>query len=195
MNKNPISRFALTFQSCGLLCSRVVVSILAGCALMMLAGCVSSGEIKNASPISSSVSITRDQALVETSSSVADPDGQAKLLNALIISGLQEAQKFGRVSGNKDAINPGGGIEINVEIKELFGVSDAARVLFGGLAGRADILVHVTVSDLKSGNQIEAFDAEGKSSAGTAMSGTTSQAVQRAADQVVAEIVKISQQS
>jgi hypothetical protein len=60
----------------------------------------------------------------------------------------------------------------------------------GGLAGQARIVVQVTVTDLNSGNLIETFEAEGKSG-NSARAGTTDEAIQRAAEQMVAEIVEI----
>jgi hypothetical protein len=61
----------------------------------------------------------------------------------------------------------------------------------GGLAGRARIVIQVTVTDLNSGNQIETFEVEGKSGK-SAEAGTTDEAIQRAAEQVVAEMAEIS---
>ena len=67
----------------------------------------------------------------------------------------------------------------------------ATRVWAGSWAGEAIIVVHVTVSDLKSRQLVESFDAEGKSGK-SAWAGTTDEAVQLAASQIVAEVVKIN---
>jgi hypothetical protein len=191
MNTN--SSFTVLFQTFDLLRNCVTGCIFSGCLLVLLAGCASSGVVKSASPTFASAPVTHDLAVVETSSSVTNANAQIKLLNAMIISGLQQSGKFGRVSGNKIETSAASGIKIIADVKEFYGVSDSARMLIGGLAGRARVLIQVTVSDMKSGNQIETFEAEGKSSGGTAFSGTTDQAVERAAEQVVAEVVKISQ--
>jgi hypothetical protein len=98
------------------------------------------------------------------------------------------------VSGNKADINSGGGIKVAVDIKEINKVSDNARLWTGALAGRARILVHVTISDLSSGNQIEAFEVEGKSGQ-SAFAGTTDEAIQLAAGQIVAKVFKLYAQS
>jgi len=58
------------------------------------------------------------------------------------------------------------------------------------LAGQARMVVQVTVTDLDSGNQIETFEAEGRSGK-SARAGTTNEAIQQAAEQVVAGIVEI----
>jgi hypothetical protein len=52
----------------------------------------------------------------------------------------------------------------------------------------------VTVSDLNSGNQIEVFEAEGKSGK-SALAGTTDEAIQMAAEQIVEKVVKLHTQS
>ena len=70
-------------------------------------------------------------------------------------------------------------------------VSDDARTWAGAWAGEAVVLVHVTVSDFKSGQLVESFDAEGKSGK-SAWAGTTDEAVQLAATEIVAEVVKIN---
>jgi len=158
--------------------------------MLMIAGCASSGVVKNITPISTAVFIVLDTALVETSSLVTDTSDAASLLNAMIISGLQESGKFGHVNGNIADASSSSGIKIQAEITDVFEVSDTGRILLGTFAGRARILAHVTVSDLKSGSQIVTFEAEGKSSAGTVFAGTTNEAIQRTAERVVAEVIK-----
>jgi len=211
MNNNSTSLLDLLFQPGGLRRNRVVGCVLTCCLLTILAGCASEGMVKNVSPVSTIAPISQDLAVVETTSSVGkgvkprvarSPNApaetismgdaeQRKLLNAMIISGLQETRKFGHVSGDTNAISSDSGIKVHADIKEITIVTDGSRAFLGALAGRGRILIQVTVSDLKSGNKIEVFEAEGKSSAGTAFAGTTDQAVQLAAEQTVAEVVKI----
>ena len=160
-------------------------------ALLVLAGCASSsGLVKNASPIATNKPVSLDFVLVETSSSLSDLEGGKRLLNDSIIRGLRETSFFASVSGNRADTNSASGIKIRADIKEINKVSDSARVWMGGLAGQARIVVQVTVTDLNSGNLIETFEAEGKSGK-SARAGTTDDAIQRAAEQVVAEIVEI----
>jgi ABC-type uncharacterized transport system auxiliary subunit len=160
-------------------------------ALLVLAGCASSsGLVKNASPIATNKPVSLDFVLVETSSSLSDLEGGKRLLNDSIIRGLRETSFFASVSGNRADTNSASGIKIRADIKEINKVSDNARVWMGGLAGQARIVVQVTVTDLNSGNLIETFEAEGKSGK-SARAGTTDDAIQRAAEQVVAEIVEI----
>lgn len=160
--------------------------------LATLIGCASSGMIKSAGPITLRKPFELDVVWVETSSSIGGLDTEQRQLNDLIISGLKERQLFTSVSGNKAEVSPGSGIKVTAEIKEIRKISDNTRLWAGALAGRARILVQVTVSDLNSGNQIEVFDAEGKSSGGSALAGITDEAIQAAADQIVLEVVKIN---
>jgi hypothetical protein len=163
--------------------------------LLTFAGCsTSSGVVRNASPISTSKLVSLDFVLVETSSSLGDVGSEKRLLKDSIILNLRETGFFGSVSGNKADGNSGSGIKISAEIKEVQKVSDHARLWMGGLAGRARIVVQVTVTDLNSRNQIEKFEAEGESGK-SADAGTTDEAIQRAAEQVVAQIVEIRSQA
>ncbi len=171
----------LGFAAIGLVCS-------------ILFGCASSGGVRNATPIVTSMPVSLDFVLVETTSSLSAVEPENRFLKDALITGLNERQIFGTVSGNKQDVNSAGGLKVKVEIKEIKRVSDTARVWAGGLAGRASILIHVTVSDLVSGKSIEEFDAEGKSGK-SAAAGTTNEAIQQAVNQVVLEMVKISMQT
>jgi hypothetical protein len=163
--------------------------------LLNLVGCASSsGVVKNASPVMIDKLVSLDFVFVETTGSAGNLETEKHLLGDLIVSGLREKQVFASVSGNQADINSAGGIRVAVDIKEINKVSDNARLWTGALAGRARILVHVAISDLSSGNQIEAFEVEGKSGQ-SAFAGTTDEAIQLAADQIVAKVAKLYTQS
>jgi hypothetical protein len=163
--------------------------------LLNLVGCASpSGVVKNDSPVLISKLVSLDFIFVESTSSLGDLETEKHLLGDLIVSGLKEKQFFTSVSGNKADVKSGSGIKVAADIKEINKVSDNARSWAGALAGQARILVQVTVSDLSSGNQIEVFEAEGKSGK-SAFAGTTDEAIQLAAGQIVAEVVKLHTQT
>ena len=163
--------------------------------LLNLVGCASpSGVVKNDSPVLISKLVSLDFIFVESTSSLGDLETEKHLLGDLIVSGLKEKQFFTSVSGNKADVKSGSGIKVAADIKEINKVSDNARSWAGALAGQARILVHVTVSDLSSGNQIEVFEAEGKSGK-SAFAGTTDEAIQLAAGQIVAKVVKLHTQT
>jgi len=160
--------------------------------LLALAGCASSGSIKRASPISTSVPISVDFALVKTSSTLAGLEAETHTLNDLVISGLRGRQVFGDVDADLAAAGSSDGIKVEIKILEIKKISREHRQWAGAMAGRARLLVQATVTDLNSGKPIETFEAEGLSSGGSNMAGTTDEAIQRTAEQVVAEVVRIS---
>jgi hypothetical protein len=161
--------------------------------ILNLAGCASSGVVENASPIWAG-GVSLDLAVVETSSSLINLKTEKVALNNAVISCLRQRAIFGVVSPSTIGINSDSGVKIKTDIKQIKTVSDKARLWFGGLAGRAEILAQVTVTDLNSGRQIATFEAEGKSGK-SARSGTTEEAIELAAERISAEMVKISMQT
>jgi hypothetical protein len=115
--------------------------------ILNLAGCASSGVVKNASPISTSSPVSLALAVVETSSSLANSETEKNALNNSIISCLRQRAIFAVVSSTTNGINSDSGVKIGADIKQIKTVSDDARLWFGGLAGRAEILVQVTVTE------------------------------------------------
>ncbi|MFI4891263.1 MAG: hypothetical protein ACHQIL_12095 [Steroidobacterales bacterium] len=173
-------------------CGRRVAAIAAiGWMAQAVAGCASSGAVRTVSAPAGNIVVAHEVARVTATSTVADAGKEVQLLSALVISGLEKSGKFERVTGSPDIAPNGAGVAIAAEIRDLRGVSEAGRIWFGGLAGRARLLVHVTLTDASTSAQLEGFDAEGRSSGGTIFAGTTDQAIQRAAEQIVAEVVKL----
>jgi hypothetical protein len=163
--------------------------------LLALAGCASSGAIRQVTPISTGVPVSVDFALIQTSTGLAGLEAETNLLNDLVITGLRGRGVFGDVDGNPAAAGSSGGIKVEIKILDIKKISHDERQWAGALAGRARILVQATVSDLSSGKPIETFQAEGLSSGGSNLAGTTDEAVQQAAELVVAELVRISRQT
>ena len=159
-----------------------------------LCGCASSGMVTNATPILTSKPVSLDFVFVETSSPLNDLEPEKLSLNQAIITGLKQKEIFGTVSGKWEEVSSGSGLKIKIEITEIKKVSDDARVWAGALAGRARILIHVAVSDLNTAKEIELFEVEGNSGKSSS-AGTTNEAIQQAANQVVVEMGKISMQT
>ena len=164
-------------------------------AVSLIAGCASSsGVIKQVSPALINKPVSLDTVLVHTTSSLAGLKKEKTQLNDLIFSGLKGTGLFTTVTENGTTAGSGDGIRIESDIRAIKPVSDNSRQWFGALAGQAKILVKVTIFDLKSGNQIESFEVEGKSGQ-SAYAGTTDEAIQKAAEQVVAAIVRLNAQT
>ncbi len=158
--------------------------------LLTLAGCASSGTVKNASPIATSRPVLFDFIWVETFSSLRGFESEQHSLKDSIITGLKVTGFFDGVSGNPPDVSSNGWIKVSADIKKIQQVSDKSRFWLGAFAGRARIVVQVKVTDLSSGNQLETFEVDGQSGK-SAWAGTMDEAIQRAAEQVVAEIVEI----
>lgn len=162
--------------------------------LIIFAGCVSSTVIKVARPVMLSKPVSMEMIYITIASSTNSLEAERHQLSDAVISGLNESKMFSTVTGDKMAVGSGNGIKINAVIKEIKRVSDEAREWAGPLAGRAHILVQVTASDLKSGNKVEVFEVVGQSGA-SAFAGTTDEAIQRAAQQIVSELLKLNAQT
>lgn len=174
---------------------RIIYFTLLLLGLSALAGCASSGLVRNASPITAKQPFDLDLILVKTSSSPGGLAAEQALLNDALVSDLRDTQLFKQVSGNRAELGSGSGITIDADITAIKKVSKDERLWAGALAGRARVWIRVRVTDLNSGSQIETFEAEGESSGGSALAGTTGEAIERVAGEVLAEVVKINSQT
>jgi hypothetical protein len=164
-------------------------------ALLMLAGCTSSGFVQGVSPITANRPFALDLIHVKTSSTSGGLAAEAQMLNDAIVSGLREAHLFQAVSGNRAELGSGSGITVSAEITAIEKISKSRRLWAGALAGRARIRIRVLVADLNSGRPMETFEAGGESSGGSALAGTTDEAIDRAADEVVREVLNLNAQT
>jgi hypothetical protein len=162
--------------------------------LLYLSGCASPGPIKVPSPVQTGRPVSMNKILVATTSAVAGLEIENNTLNSAILSGLKETKMFGRVTGDQADLGSEPGIKVKAEIRRIKKVSEQARQWTGGLAGRASLEVRVTIADLNSGELIECFEAHGESGA-SAFAGTTDEAIQRAAEQIVVELLKLNAES
>ncbi len=163
--------------------------------LLTLTGCASNGLIKNATPVTTSTPVSIDFALIETSTALGGLENETHLLNDQVISGLREREVFGDVDEDPARAGSSGGIKVEIIILQIKTISRDERDWAGALAGRARISVQATVTDLISRKTIEKFEAEGQSSGGSNLAGTTNEAIQQAAEQVVAEVIAISRRT
>ena len=162
-----------------------------GCLVLALlafgVGCSSSGKTTRLGGGSSSSAQQSEAVLVKAVSDIPDSDQERSLLQSLVASGLSSSGKFKRVSTTLLAPEAGA-LKVVVTIKRIGRVGDASRMMLGILAGRASITVDVEITGpVTDGGRT--FEVEGKSSGGGPWSGTTDQAIQRAAEQVVTEVL------
>ena len=163
--------------------------------LLCLPACVSPPKVATvASPVITGQPVSLDNILVALSSPAGDLTAERQLLSDSLVSGLRQSGLFATVTANPAELGADDGISISVEITAIKKVTDNAREWTGALAGRASVVVRVTVSDLKSGQPLEKFAAEGQSGE-SAFAGTTDEATQMVVQQIVAEILQLNAQS
>jgi hypothetical protein len=170
-----------------------LLMLLAG--LLDLAGCTSSGSVQRVSPLICNKPFDLDLILVKTTSSSSNLAAEEQMLNDAIASGLRDTHLFKNVSDNRADLGPGSGVIIEADIMKIRKIPKNKRLWEGALAGRARILVSVTISDLNTGKQMETFETAGQSSGGSALAGTTDEAIERAAEEVVNAVVKINSET
>ena len=150
------------------------------------------GRVVN--PVVTGKPIALDNLLVTVTSLAADSEAEKTMFGEALVSSLKETRLFVSVAGNPAGLEADDGVKISVAIIALKKVTDNARAWTGALAGRARIAVRVTITDLKSGQPIESFAAEGQSGE-SAYAGTTDEAVQQAVQPIVAEVLKLNAQT
>ena len=163
--------------------------------LLAIPACVSPPKVVTvASPVITGKPVSMDNILVAVASSAGDLTAERQLLSDSLVSGLRQSGLFATVTANPAELGAGDGIKIQVEITAIKKVTDNAREWTGALAGRASVVVRVTVNDLKSAQPLEKFAAEGQSGE-SAFAGTTDEAIQMAVQQVVAQMLQLNAQS
>jgi len=152
------------------------VSIFITLMAVVLTGCASTSTVTGSvAPVSVS---TRDIAVtVETKAE--DSGAEAQKLKELIIS---ELSKNGWKINNN-------GLQLIATIKDITKVGRTARLIGGALAGRASVDVEVVLKN-KENSVLNTFSVTGKSSGGTIFAGTTDQALEKAAGEIVSAITK-----
>jgi len=166
-------------------------------ALSDLAGCATSSQhaVKLMEPVKANNlgSLDFSFILVTTTNPSPDLQPETRLLQDSILSGLRETGAYARVEdSNTNAVS--GGIKIVASIREITKVSASSRQWYGGLAGKAEVVVRVELSDLLTGKPVELFEVEGKTGA-SARAGTTDEAIEQAAAKVVAEVANLDSQA
>jgi hypothetical protein len=140
-------------------------------------GCASTSSVN--STIAPTVPLDNFKTVsVNVQTKVEDSEKEAQTFKDILISGLKKKNKLEVVDGNQQTQ-----LNLTATIIKLNKVGGAARIFLGALAGQAS--VDVMLKDAK-GNVISQFAVNGKSSGGTIFAGTTDQAFEKAAEQIMA---------
>lgn len=161
--------------------SRIWQNSLVILAILCFTGCASTGALHTKTPITVKLANYRT-ILLYVSSQVPESSGETIQLGSIITDKLHNRGLFEKVLVASTSPGCQAELELNAEIVELKKVSPGARTL----TGRAGIVVDVVLTDMNTSTSIGSFRAEGKSST----AGTTSQAIERAAEQVVEFVEK-----
>jgi hypothetical protein len=176
-------------------CTFAILGVILVCCV--LGGCkTSSPAVKLPPPVKTGSLASVDFNFILVSATNSSPDLQAEtsLLQDYILSGLRETGLFPTVEEVYTNGAASDGIKISASIKQITKVTKDSRDWFGGLAGKAQVGVTVTVSDLQTSKPIEVFEVVGETGA-SARAGTTPEAIQQAAAKVVAEIASLNSQA
>ena len=150
----------------------------AGLLSLFLCGCAASGSVQQTSGSVPRIDSSKIGAvLVGTKLEGASEtvDGLRQAINAALI--------------NKKVFTSIGGIDvadtvIEANITQVYEVSQGARIILGALVGQASISVDVVVKNRRTGEIMGSMVAAGKSSGGHIFAGTTSTALDQAANQI-----------
>lgn len=153
--------------------------------VLIFGGCASTGTIQPVKPLEVQLSNFKT-AMVIVSSQVPECEQEKLQLETMIIKKLRKKGLFEQViagSASPEAISD---LKLDSKIVEIKKVNAGTRAMLSALAGQGKLLVDVILLEKKSGTNIGQFTVEGKTSGGTIFAGTTEQAVERAAEQIVA---------
>ncbi len=129
--------------------------------------------------------------LFKTSSEVPDSSEVISQLEKVTVSRIREKRFFDNLVIDSSSTDAQPDLRIHARIVALKKVSSGSRIMYGAAAGRSGLDVEVELYDLKENKIIGKFIAQGRSSGGTVFAGTTSQAIELAAQQII-EFIQVS---
>jgi hypothetical protein len=110
-------------------------------------------------------------------------------LESRVIAKLRVSNAFEKIFSQAETDSPAE-LRISVIITKIRDVDGFDRFMWGAIAGQAKTEATIELTDLATGKIIGAGQIEGKSSNGSVLAGTTPQAVDRVADEVINLVMK-----
>lgn len=156
--------------------------------LIFSTGCASSGTSTVRQPFSTKLGQFKSASVKVSSSIAKPPTGLNEFmaqLEARIVAKLREKQILEKVYSHVAAGDSKPDLDLFIVITSVRDVTSFDRVMWGAMAGQATTKATVAVRNRASGELIGSGDIEGKSSGGSVFAGTTTEAVDRVADEVV----------
>jgi hypothetical protein len=159
----------------------------------LVTGCVSPGRSKTTPAINAGKPASLAIIYVTTTNAAVSFRDASPHLNDALVSRLVESGMFATVTNQPPALSLGPGIKLTAEILHLKTVTKASRDWLGFLAGRADISLQVTITDLQSGGLIQSFQVEAESGR-SAYGEMTDAVIYQAAEEVVKKVLTLNAQ-
>lgn len=152
--------------------------------LISLAGCASGGSTHFSQALDSSLS-GYNTVVVAVKSNVANTDALVMQIEGAILAALKNQGKFSKVSSSIIVNATDMVLKITVTITEVRDVNTFDRVMLGALAGQGKMYADVELAESPSGKILAKGLIEGKTSGGSIFAGTTPEAADRVAEEVV----------
>jgi len=150
---------------------------------LSLWGCAATASLEATHPLSIPLA-GHPVAMLEVHGADPKYDETVRIVEAKLAAHLLQEKIFRSVVTDPEpTVTPS--ISIDVEVVDDHEVSGTERVLFGTFAGQGAVTLNVEITEPPGGEGICSLRVSGKSSGGTAFSGTTSQAIDQAVDKLV----------
>ena len=160
-----------------------IITLLIVISLLFAAGCSSTGKTQLYKTPSSVLSGDKVVS-VEVLSKVAGSNKAQEQLEGSIVGKLRQKKLFERVYSRSVSTDNSYDLKINVTIIKLRKVNPDSRFWLGVFAGQGRLEADVEIIDAKTNEALGQAKVKGKTSGGSALAGTTPQAVERVAEQV-----------
>lgn len=162
----------------------VVFCVLASSALLLEGCSKSSGVLETMTPLDLKLANGKTL-MVSVSSTEPDAAEEIAQMERMTVEKLKDKKQFLAVVPGSSAGRQKTELNLVLTISSLKKVTNFQRKMYGPAAGRAFVIVEGKMVDLKTRKTIGEFRIQGESSAGSAMAGTTPQAIERAVEQIV----------
>jgi hypothetical protein len=158
--------------------------------MLLMTGCASTGSLQVQKPMTASLGSYKILAVDVLAQSAVSEEDMEKELAGMIVVKLREKNLFEKVYSTRATVEKTFDLKLVVNLTSVTKVGSNARVWLGAFAGQGVLEGDVQIIDGKSSQVLAKATVQGTTSAGTAFSGTTSQAVERMAEQVVDFVAK-----
>jgi hypothetical protein len=123
--------------------------------------------------------------VVVVKSDVVNTDALVVQIESAVISALRKQGKYSKVFSSATSNVAEAELKVMVNITSVRDVNPYDRVMWGAFAGQGKVYADVELTESQSGRILSKGSIVGKTSGGSVLAGTTPQAAERVADEVV----------